>query len=290
MIIDFHTHTFADKIAPKVIKNLSIFSNNRNYSDGTDSGLMTSMKEAGVDYSVVLPVATKPTQSSMLNEITVEKNQIFDETHLYYFGTVHPDNEDYKAQIDFLASHGVKGLKIHPVFSGVPIDDERHKKIIAYASEKNLAVVTHAGFDVGYPGDDKVSVSRIINVIDEIKPTKLILAHTGGWAQWEQVLSELCGADVWFDTSYSLLPIVESEYERDENSPAKIVHAPADVLSKELFVKIVRKHGADKILFGTDSPWAPADKVIEAVRNSGLATDEVEMILSLNAKKFLEVK
>ena len=102
----------------------------------------------------------------MLNEITVEKNQIFEETHLYYFGTVHPDNEDYKAQIDFLASHGVKGLKIHPVFSGVPIDDERHKKIIAYASEKDLAVVTHAGFDVGYPGDDKVSVSRIINVID----------------------------------------------------------------------------------------------------------------------------
>ena len=60
MIIDFHTHTFPDKIAAQTIAYLAEKGNVKPFRAGTLSSLKESMKRAGVDYSVILPVATVP--------------------------------------------------------------------------------------------------------------------------------------------------------------------------------------------------------------------------------------
>ena len=60
-IIDTHTHTFPDKIADKTISLLEKKGNVRAYRKGTLDALKESMKKSGIDYSVVLPVATKST-------------------------------------------------------------------------------------------------------------------------------------------------------------------------------------------------------------------------------------
>ena len=58
MIIDFHTHAFPDKLAPKAMKILSSQSAFEPWTDGTVSGLKKSMDEFGIDISVVLGIAT----------------------------------------------------------------------------------------------------------------------------------------------------------------------------------------------------------------------------------------
>ena len=68
-IIDTHTHTFPDKIADKTITLLEKKGNVRAYRKGTLDALKESMKKSGIDYSVVLPVATKancPPKSTVL--------------------------------------------------------------------------------------------------------------------------------------------------------------------------------------------------------------------------------
>ena len=42
------------------------------------------------------------------------------------------------------------------------------------------------------------------------KPSQLILAHMGGWKQWETVYSLLAGEDVYLDTSFTFDYIEES--------------------------------------------------------------------------------
>ena len=282
MIIDFHTHTFPENLAGRAIAKLAASSRARNYLDGTADALEASMKEAGVDYSVLLPVATRPGQQEDINRAAVEVNRHSGETGLISFGGIHPENEDYREILRGLSRNGVKGIKIHPVFQRVAIDDLRYLRIIECASENDMIVITHAGYDIGFPGEDFSSVRRIERMLDAVKPRKCVLAHMGGWDCWEEVEERIAGRDVWLDTAFSLLPIEPAPgtvRDPEENPP----------LSREQFLRMVRRHGADRILFATDSPWSGQRQMVAAIRDSGLGKKEQEAVLGGNARELLGI-
>ena len=54
MIIDAHTHIYPEKIAAKAIEKLEKNSGVKAKTNGIESGLRESMKEAGIDYSLLL--------------------------------------------------------------------------------------------------------------------------------------------------------------------------------------------------------------------------------------------
>ena len=58
-------------------------------------------------------------------------------------------------------------------------------------------------------------------------------------------------------------------------------------LSKEDFVRIVRKHGADKILFATDSPWEAQKDYVQRIDTLPFSEAEKETIFYKNAKELL---
>ena len=276
MIIDFHTHTFPENLAGRAITKLAKSARALNYLDGTAGALRASMREAGVDYSLLLPVVTRPGQQEDVNRIAAEINARGKETGLLSFGGIHPENEDYRQILRNLAGNGVKGIKIHPVFQQVPIDDIRFQRIIACASENDIIVITHAGYDIGFPGQDQASVSRIVRMLDFVKPEKFVLAHMGGWECWEEVEEYIAGRNVWLDTAFSLLPI--------EPAPGTLRSPEEDPpLSRERFLRIVRRMGADRILFGTDSPWSGQRQTLAAIRESGLSRGEQDAVLGENA-------
>ena len=282
MIIDFHTHTFPENLAGRAIAKLAASSRARNYLDGTADALEASMKEAGVDYSVLLPVATRPGQQEDINRAAVEVNRHSGETGLISFGGIHPENEDYREILRGLSRNGVKGIKIHPVFQRVAIDDLRYLRIIECASENDMIVITHAGYDIGFPGEDFSSVRRIERMLDAVKPRKCVLAHMGGWDCWEEVEERIAGRDVWLDTAFSLLPIEPAPgtvRDPEENPP----------LSRGQFLRMVRRHGADRILFATDSPWSGQRQMVAAIRDSGLGKKEQEAVLGGNARELLGI-
>ena len=67
MLIDFHTHTFPDKIAAAALEQLGTRAGISPHTDGTYQGLKDAMARDGVDISVVLPVATNPAQVEKIN-------------------------------------------------------------------------------------------------------------------------------------------------------------------------------------------------------------------------------
>lgn len=278
MIIDFHTHSFPDKIAEVALSKLAKTSDMKYYRNGTLSSLIESNKAHGIDYSVLLPVATSPKQHETINKTAIDISNEYSDKGIISFGGLHPLNDNYKDIINNLSNNGIKGIKLHPVFQEVNFDDITYKNIVSYASEKDMIVLIHAGYDISYPGQDYVTPNRIANVIEDVKPTKLVLAHMGGWNCWDDVENYLVGKDVWFDTAFSISNAVNFE-----GNPSCMAH----MCSIEQFVRIIRAHGANKILFGTDSPWSNPSEEIQLIKNSGLNEDEITAILGNNAKQIL---
>lgn len=278
MIIDFHTHAFPDFIAPKAIPILEEKGNLCAYTDGTISDLRKKMEENHIDYSLVLPVATSPKQVKSINTFAIEVNNKYKETHILSFGGLHPDYIDYEEEIIRLKESGIKGIKLHPPYQDTYIDDIKYINIIDKAFEFGLIVILHAGIDIGIPGDPKVTPDRILNMMNGLHHKgKLVLAHMGSWGLWDQVYSKLLGKDIYIDTAFSLGYC----YQKEKRIP---------LLSKEDFKRFVLKHGADKILFGTDCPWAIGAPYIEFIKESGIHKKDIDKILGENAYHLLEIE
>ena len=107
MLIDFHTHTFPNELAEKVLPKIAGDASIRYYTEATNSSLLESMDRAHVDMSVILPVVTKPSQCETINRTAKEVNDRYF-PRLLSFGGIHPDNENYREILKGLQNNGVK--------------------------------------------------------------------------------------------------------------------------------------------------------------------------------------
>ncbi|MDO5411589.1 MAG: amidohydrolase family protein [Lachnospiraceae bacterium] len=283
MVIDFHTHIFPDKIAGNVIGKLQLLSRSCPYTDATAGGLQASMKQASVDYSITLPVMTNPGQVEKLNTLAGQALVSAKETGLIPFGGMHPDYENYKAELRRLHDMGIRGIKIHPAYQGVDFDDIRFLRIIDAACELGLIVLTHAGMDIGIPGHNFTSVSHIHHVLKELSPPKLVLAHMGGWDCWKEVEQDLAGAPVWLDTAFSL-GIIEPAPGTNRTPEESMMMNPKD------FLRLAGKHGTDRILFATDSPWSSQITYRKMFDDMTLTDEERANIMGQNAIRLLKAE
>ncbi len=268
MIIDFHTHIFPDKIARKTIDFLAQKGNVTPYSDGSVQGLLDALDSAGADLAVTLPVLTKPEQFDSVNRFAHEVNQHFDGMQIISFAGIHPHCEDIDSKMEFIKSSGFKGVKIHPDYQQTFINDPGYIRILENARDLDLIVVTHAGVDEGFRDSAiKCPPELVKQVIDRVHPKKFVLAHYGGYEMYDGVYDLLCGEDVYLDTAFILRYIDEAT-----------------------FIRILKKHGADRILFGSDLPWSEIRKDVEILKSFRLGKAVENMIFSENAKRLLSLK
>ena len=282
MIIDMHTHSFPEKLAASTLEKLSAASHTRPFTNGTPGGLQASMREAGVDLSVVLPAATYPRQVEHVNDASVRLNETAEETGLLSFGCMHPDYEGWREELARVKALGMKGIKLHPVYQGADLDDPRYLRILDRAGELGLVVVTHAGLDVGFPGVVRCSPEMVRRAVAQVGPVKLVLAHMGGWRCWDRVLELLPELPVLIDTSFSvgrMSPLNDGFYQEEE----------LRLLDSRGFLKLVRAFGAGRVLFGSDSPWSGQKESLEWVRSQPLTEEERTAILGGNAQNLLSV-
>ena len=282
MVFDIHTHTFPDSIARSTIEKLQSLSHTRPFSDGTQAGLAASMAAAGVDGSLVLPVATNTRQVVHVNDSSARLNDLGPETGIWSFGCMHPDFDGWREELARIAGLGLRGIKLHPVYQGVDFDDPRYLRILDRCGELGLIVLTHAGADVGFPGLVHCSPEMILRAVRQVGPVHLILAHMGGWRNWDQVEALLPETNVYLDTAFSLgdiTPLGDGYY------------GPSDLplLREAQFIRMVRAFGARRVLFGTDSPWTGQREELARLRALPLTREELDDILGGNAQRLLHI-
>ena len=277
MIIDFHTHTFPDKIAAAAIASLEQKAHACSFSDGTRDGLLQAMNQAGIDHAVVLPVATNPLKCASINNAAIGP----DSSRVTSFAAIHPDAPDWQEELRRVKQLGFKGVKIHPVYQNVAIDDPRFLRILTLCGELGLIVVMHGGADIGFPGVEKCSPLMLRRALDQAGPVTLVAAHMGGWRNWDEVPEFLLDTHVYLDTSFSLGSITPID---DHYAPEEL-----PLLTEARFCELVRIFGSGRVLFGTDSPWDDMAGCVQRIASLPLTEAEKADIFSGNARKLLGI-
>ena len=260
MLIDFHTHCFPDALAHRALETLAYNCGGvEPICDGTLSGLRESMRRDGVDVSVVLNIATNARQQHKVNDFARETCA----PDIVGFGSVFPDAEDALDEIDRIADMGLQGIKLHPEFQNFFVDDPKMKPLYRKISRRGLILTFHSGKDDGYPSPVHCTPERLARALQWLD-TPVVAAHWGARGMEDEVLEHLCGRDVYLDTAYSYGAAV-----------------------KPMLIKILEKHGTDKVLFATDSPWQSARNQLRQVDTLGLTPQEREKLLFRNALRLL---
>jgi len=269
MIIDFHTHIWPDSLAPKAIKVLSDNAGGEYIpvTDGTAASLYKTMNEWGIDKSIVLPVQTKATQTVSINEYAHSLNETYlYEKRIISFGGIWPYTENFKKDIDLIAGLNLKGIKFHPEYQNFFIDEEQFFPLYEYALSKGLILIFHAGADIAFEEPLHSSPRQFRRIAEAMGGGVIVAAHLGGHLQTEEVLEDLAGSSVYVDTSMGF-----------------------KFYGKDNFLKMVKLHGADKILFASDSPWSCAKDEMDNIRSLPISDEEKELILGKNAMRILNL-
>lgn len=282
MIIDFHTHIFPEKIADRALQGLRKAIETQTgemgvtFADGTYDGLKNAMVQDHVDLSVVLPVCTKPSQIQSVLDYAEHLNSL-EENNLEHFGKskeyapkvlsfagIFPGQEHWKDYLREIKDRGFKGIKIHPEYQQVYIDSPEGIALFKECEALELYCTYHAGNDIGIAPPVHSTPEQMSHVLQEVSGKYIIAAHLGGWKSWDEVEEYLVGTNVYLDTAFVCNYIKPEQYER-----------------------IIKTHGADKILFATDSPWELPGRTLEGLQALHLTEEEMNLILSGNAMRIL---
>ena len=261
-IFDCHTHFFPDVIGPRIVAQLSAPLPNPPSFDGTRAGLLRQMSAAGIAGSLNAPVASRADQVVSINTWASEQNR----WPVLSLGAMHPDFPDIPGELRRVKELGLRGIKLHPEYQAFAPEEPRMVPIWHACRDLGLIVLLHAGMDWLYPPPCHATPAVIANLLRTWPGLTLIAAHFGGFKQWNDVARELIGLPLYLDTSFTL------GYTPDEQ-----------------FLRLVRRHGADRVLFGSDAPWQDQTAALAAFRRLALTPAEQRAILWDNADRLFEL-
>ena len=265
-VIDAHVHLYPDSLAPKVVPMLSGRFGNAPAFDGTVAGCAANAAEAGIVMSVNLPVATTPDHVGHTNSFWSQyASKGYDgKSPVISLAALHPKMPDAADEVCNIARMGVAGIKFHPEYQNFRFIDACIDDIWAAMSENGLVAYLHAGGERVFVPPFHSTPSEILELHRRFPKLKIVAAHLGGFGMWDEVEETLIDEEVFLDLSHTFF-----------------------WMPHERIFRMIKAHGAHRILFGTDAPWqCPAD-ILAAFLNLPLTDKEQRQICYETARHLL---
>lgn len=229
---------------------------------GTLPTTVAAMDRTGIERSWMLPVATNPKR-------VVETNDWVFETcaanpRFLPFATLHARDPGWREELVRVAEAGARGVKLHVAMqlqedSEHLVSDEMSEMFGALeAADLTMVTCTFFPKEIG-SGQPGVSL-RLLDVMKNFPRLRVVAAHMGAMFNWDGGAEPIFGSRAYLDLAF----------------------VPGLVESNEL-VRMIRKHGADRVIFGSDSPYADPQFVLDGFDQLPLNDDEREAILCNNA-------
>jgi len=263
-VLDFHNHIFPEKVADQVISSLQKEIGFTPYGTGTISGLREEMRASGVKACVTLAVAVSPRLVESTNTWIFSRK----EDSFIPIGSIHPLFEEYKSEVKRLKEAGIKGIKFNSLFQKIHPDDPRAFPLYEEIINHGMFFIFHSGPGLmAKPGEEVMAtperIARLLHIFPKIS---MVVAHFGGFHMTDEARKHLLGKEVYIDTSYP---------------PGLCLQ------SQDWVIDRIQRHDSDRILFGTDTPFARQKEDVQYLLNLPISMDLKEKILWKNGRKLL---
>jgi predicted TIM-barrel fold metal-dependent hydrolase len=178
----------------------------------------------------------------------------------------HPSNDTYEVEDMFGEAHvsGIRGVKLHPMYQNFFIDDKYMYGFYELMASFGFFVMFHTGFDMAFPGNAQADVERVRKVANWFRDLTIVCTHVGGWKQWDRISCLSDCENVYTETSLTMTEISDDE-----------------------FIKAISNFSEDRLLFGSDSPWADQKEMLERTLRLRISDTMKEKLMYKNAAKLL---
>ena len=258
-MIDSHTHCFPDTLAPRALAKTNLFGVYE--TDATINGQIRLAQKVGLDKVVVLNMANRPDSMQHVNDFAVAVNGMGGK--VISFGSVHPYSPDAVDEVERLYSLGIRGIKFQPLHQHFYMDEPCCKPIFRKIGSLGMMTVIHGGRSIRtkeYP----VLPGAMAKCVDWFDGAPVVLSHLGGMFLTEDEIREVTSLPVITDTALCVRHLDQKKFE----------------FALNLF-------GVDRVMFGTDMPWASIEREKAYIENAALSEAEKNLIYDGNARRYL---
>jgi|UniRef100_A0A7C4EUI7 predicted TIM-barrel fold metal-dependent hydrolase len=278
MIIDAHCHMFTPKLVRNVASKTQMVAELCLDTENAYRRLSAHSLEAAaalhnVDACILLPTAYAQRvkdENNFFMRFTNGSNRI------KTLATLHPSMTDMEPEIHRIFSLGIRGFKLSSFTQRFDLESPETIKMLRAVERAGLifgwkpVVVfdTFVAADIYFGANPMylTTPKKLAQIVDRHKGLRIIAAHMGGLtADFQDIVSSLKPCEnLYLDTSNA-----------------------AHTLREEEFISLLRIHGPDHILFGTDWPWFHYRDEIPLIRSllfkAGWTKKHVDMVFGANA-------
>ena len=261
-VADIHAHAFPEKLADKAPASIGAFYGGAQMAchPASAENLAGHEREAGITRFVMSNSATTAHQVRSINDFLSQAVKGI--PGAIAFGSIFPGMEGAEEELERAKALGIRGLKVHPDFQKIPIDEPCGVPVYKKAASLGLPVLFHMGDD----RYDYSSPERLMNLLRQVPDLQVIAAHFGGWMAWAHSYECPLPEGVLYDTS-STLPMIP----------------------RDMVLRMLDKFGPERFLFGTDFPmWSPKEE-LERFLSLGFGEAVNEKILYGNFMKLFDL-
>lgn len=228
-IADIHAHVFPDHLAQHVANTFADYYQTQMSHVPYLHTYLDEIRSDDFCYGIISSSATKPEQAASIN--TFIARCAGSSPKLLGLGSLYPTMDRWEEELERIASLGLRGLKIHPDFQKIDIDEPKAIPMYRAIAKMGLPVLFH----VGDPVKDYSSPARLVNLLRQVPDLTVIAAHFGGWSVWHLSRNTQFPENIYFDCSSTLM-----------------------YLSKDQGQDLMERLGPQRFLFGSDFPyWTP---------------------------------
>lgn len=223
---------------------------------------VVSMEKVGVERSWILPVAGTPKWVRTTNDWVLDTARRDD--RFIPFVSLHARDPLWREELERTVTAGARGVKMHVALQLREGSDflvsEQMSEIFQAIETADIPIVCCTFFPdevgSGVPG----ASLRLLDVLRQFPRLRLVAAHMGAMFNWGAGSEPILGSRAYLDLAY----------------------VPG-MVDPNVLVSWIRAHGAERILFGTDTPYADPQRMLDAFCDLPLDDDEKDAILGRNA-------
>jgi uncharacterized protein len=283
-IIDGHTHLFHPKVIASVKMRMGLVKEIRLNTEGAEwrvgtAPLERSLHQSKVRAGLVLPTALAH-EVGQVNDALYQTLRASD--RLYPAGTLHPDYPANRTELLNLKARKIRAIKLCSFSQRFALDAAATLDMFALMQALNHT--DNAGFFVvldtlysahhffGSRPEYTTTPQLLGQLIRQFPGINFIAAHMGGLATpYDDIVTHLDPmGNLFLDTSNA-----------------------AHVLTQTQFVSLLKRHGPEHIVFGTDWPWFLHDSEIDTISRllklAGFNAQQRDLVFSANMAGLMRI-